>query len=190
MSGVVGSEGAANTLLGNQDPTIALEAAHVRSGDDWGSYLNRALYGDPAIDPAESTLHLAAAGHYAVAPSMTTLATLNFDTLLESAVQGTGAPLVVIDTDGHNEPEVPTIHHLHGAVFQGREYSAVVGYRDFAKLVAEEHAWQHSFLSEALQRGPLLLAGTSYRDPDIRHWLHLILSNEKPKYPRPGDDCP
>jgi hypothetical protein len=183
MSKVVESERAARTLLGNQDPTIALEVAHVRSGDNWGSYLNRALYGEPPAEPVESTLHLAAAGHYAASPSTTTLATLNFDTLLESAVQGTGAALVFVGTDGHNEPEVPTIHHLHGAVFQGHEYSAVVGYRDFANLVANKGAWQHGFLSEALERGPLLLAGTSYRDPDIRHWLHLILNDERPKYP-------
>lgn len=185
LSGVVKSLSAAKTLLGKQDPTIALEAAHVGSGASWDIYLNEALYGKPAIDPAESTLHLAAAAHYATSPGRTTLATLNFDTLLESAVQGTGAPLVVIDTDGNDEPEVPTIHHLHGAVFQGHEYSAVVGYRDFAKLVADRSAWQHKFLSDAVQRGPLLLAGTSFRDPDIRHWLHMILNDEKrtPRYP-------
>ncbi len=185
LSGVVKSSSAARTLLGKQDPTIALEAARVGAGSNWDTYLNRALYGNPAIEPAESTLHLAAAAHYATSPKKTTLATLNFDTLLESAIQGTGAPLVVIDTDGNNEPEVPTVHHLHGAVFEGHEYSAVVGYRDFAKLVADRSAWQHKFLADAVQRGPLLLAGTSFRDPDIRHWLHMILNDEKrkPRYP-------
>lgn len=184
-SGLVSTERAAITLLGKQDPTIALEAAHARSDDDWELHLNEALYGVPPVEPAASPLHLAAAGHYAASPQATTLATLNFDTLLETAIQQTGAPLVVIDTDGQDEPEVPTIHHLHGAIFKGHAYSAIVGYRDFAKLVADPSPWQREFLSSALQRGPLLLAGTSYRDPDIRHWLHVILNDEvhKPKYP-------
>lgn len=110
---------------------------------------------------------------------------MNFDTLLESAVLETGAPLVVIDTEGQDEPEVPTIHHLHGAIFNGHAYSTIVGYREFARLVADPPPWQCEFLSSALQRGPLLLAGTSYRDPDIRHWLHVILNDDerKPKYP-------
>lgn len=47
-SGLVGTESAAITLLGKQDPTIALEAAHARSGDDWEQLLNEALYGAPS----------------------------------------------------------------------------------------------------------------------------------------------
>lgn len=116
-------------------------------------------------------------------PATTTLATLNFDTLLESAVLSTGAPAVVIDADGETDPHAPTVHHLHGAVFNGEAYETVVGYRDFAELVANEDAWQKAFLSDALERGPLLLAGTSYRDPDIRHWLHLIMRDEQPVHP-------
>lgn len=74
-------------------------------------------------------------------------------------------------------------YHLHGAIFEDSTYDPVVGYRDFADLVAHNGAWQRHFLSEALSRGPLLLAGTSFRDPDIRHWLHLIVRDEKPNYP-------
>lgn len=182
-SGIVPTQEAAAVLLSKQDQTIVLEAAHSRAGQDWAAYLNEALYGVPAVTATPSPLHLAAAGHYAAAPATTTLATLNFDILLETALQTTGSPLVVIGTDGEEEPAVPTVHHLHGAVFSGKEYSAVVGYRDFAELVADPNAWQKRFLSSALRSGPILLAGTSYRDPDIRHWLHLIMRDEKPKFP-------
>lgn len=182
LSGLVATNTAASVLLSKQDPTIVLEAAHARSGVDWARYLNEALYGSPPRDADPSPLHLAAAGHRLALPHATTLATLNFDDLLESALLSTGSPLVVIDTDGEEEPGVPTIHHLHGAVYDGGEYAAVVGYNDFAELVADPRAWQREFLSSALQRGPLLLAGTSYRDPDIRHWLHLILRDEKPDF--------
>ena len=182
LSGLVATSDAAEVLLRKQDPTIVLEAAHARSGTNWAKFLSEALYGVPASDADPSPLHLAAAGHYVALPEATTLATLNFDDLLESAVLSTGLPLVVIDTEGQEGPGVPTIHHLHGAVHDGHEYSAVVGYNDFAELVADPHAWQREFLSSALARGPLLLAGTSYRDPDIRHWLHLIVRDEKPGF--------
>ncbi len=182
LSGLVTTSTAAEVLLSKQDPMIVLEAAHARSGSSWAAHLNEALYGRPPSSADPSPLHLAAAGHFAAMPGATTLATLNFDDLLESAALTSGAPVVVMDTGGQAEPGVPTIHHLHGAVFGGNEYSAVVGYNDFAELVADPHAWQRQFLSSALARGPLLLAGTSYRDPDIRHWLHLIVRDEKPRY--------
>lgn len=158
LSGLVESGTAAATLLSKQDPTTALEAARARSGDNWEEFLNRALYGDPPVDPDESTLHLAAAGHFAAMPKTTTLATLNFDTLLDSALLSGGAPLVVIGTDADEEPDAPTVHHLHGAVFEGHAYAPIVGYRYFANLVADPRAWQKQFLSTALGRGPLLPA--------------------------------
>jgi hypothetical protein len=43
---------------------------------------------------------------------------------------------------------------------------------DFTELGAQQHPWQVSALQDSLQKGPLVLAGTSYRDPDIRQWLH------------------
>lgn len=183
LSGLVATEEAARVLLGRQDPSIVLEAAHDRSGNDWAAHLNEALYATRWSELGPSPLHLAAVGHFTAVPDQSTLATLNFDVLLERAVLDEGQPTVRIDTVGRTSLDVPTIHHLHGAVFDGKEYSAIVGYNDFANLVSDPNAWQREFLSTALTRGPLLLAGTSYRDPDIRHWLHLILSVDKPKFP-------
>lgn len=183
LSGLVTTDEAASILLSKQDPTIVLEAAHAQAGEHWTSHLNQALYGDLPADPQPSPLHLAAAGHYLASRATTTLGTLNFDTLLESAISSEDTPLVVIDLEGDMDPAVPTVHHLHGAVFEDIAHTPVVGYRDFAELIANEGAWQREFLSQALARGPLLLAGTSYRDPDIRHWLHLIIRDEKPAHP-------
>lgn len=184
LGGLVDGEDAARTLLSKQDPTIVLSAAREYSGENWSEHLNEALYGGLSTEAMPSALHLAAAGHYMASPDKTTLSTLNFDTLLESAVLAEGSPLVTIDIDGEDEAEdVPTVHHLHGAIFDGSAFSPVVDYHDFAELIAEKGAWQYEFLKNALRRGPLLLAGTSYRDPDIRHWLHLVLRREKPDYP-------
>lgn len=183
LSGLVDSHEAADVLLSKQDQTIVLEAARTQSGSNWTTHLDRALYGDLAAEPSPSPLHFAAAGHYLTSPRTTTLSTLNFDTLLEAALLSEGEPLAIIGLDGSAHPGVPTVHHLHGAIFDGTAYGPVVGFRDYAELVADETAWQRKFLSEALARGPLLLAGTSYRDPDIRHWLHLIFRDENPAHP-------
>lgn len=182
-SGLVDSPDAARILLDKQDPTIVLEAAHSRLGSKWAGALNEALYGHLDHDPTPSPLHLAAIGHCMAEPQRSTLATLNFDTLLEQAAAANGSKTVAVDTLGCDDPVALTVHHLHGAVLPDDEYSAVVGYNDFAELVADQGAWQREFLSKALRRGPLLLAGTSYRDPDIRHWLHLIMRDERPTYP-------
>lgn len=183
LSSLVSSDAAAEILLSRQDPTIVLEAARARAGTKWDQVLHTALYGGVEGAPRPSPLHLASAGHLLAMPATTTLCTLNFDTLLEEAVIGVGEPVVVIGLDGDSETDVPTVHHLHGALFNEASYDAIACFRDYAELIAQPDAWQRRFLSDALARGPLLLAGTSYRDPDIRHWLHVILRDEKPAHP-------
>ncbi len=181
-SGVVPDETAGRLLLQKQDPTIVLEGARERAGSRWSEILRRALYGDALEEPElPSSLHLAAAAHYFASDGRTRLATLNFDMLLESALLS-DAPAVGVSTDGEDIPGMPTVHHLHGYISPDDVTDAIVGFRDFADLVADASPWQRDFLSDALGRGPLLLSGTSYRDPDIRQWLHVILRDESPPH--------
>lgn len=187
-SGLMRDEQLARTLLSKQDLPIVLEAAQSYAGERWDSILVGALYNESDESLRASPLHQAAADHYLADPGRSTLGTLNFDTLLEQAILDSGVAVVVVDADGDAEGdpdgEPPIVHHLHGVVDpDGSVLSAVVSFRDFAELVADGNAWQRDFLSAALKRGPLLLAGTSYRDPDIRHWLHLIFRDEAPQYP-------
>ncbi|MFW1012952.1 SIR2 family protein, partial [Vibrio parahaemolyticus] len=42
----------------------------------------------------------------------------------------------------------------------------------FLDVLAADDAWQRSYMREALSRGAVIIAGTSYRDPDVRQWLH------------------
>lgn len=183
LSGLVPRAKTARILLGRQDPTIVLEAAHARSGARWESHLQQALYGELPVQPSPSSLHFATVGHYLEAPHSTTLSTLNFDDLLERAALEQGVQGVFADFEGFTGGDGLTVHHLHGLVIDQGAFEPIVGFRDYAHLVANRDAWQKRFLSEALAGGPLLLAGTSYRDPDIRHWLHLIQTTEAPRHP-------
>lgn len=189
LSGLVSTEDAARVLLSKQDQTIALEAARDRAGDQWHQHLVTALYGSLADHPEPSSLHLAAARHYLGDPKNTTLATLNYDVLLERAIadsvetEANALAVPIAGIDGTVDPHRPTVHHLHGVVDCEGVHDPIVGFRDYAELTTDEGAWQRTFLSRSLRDGPLLLAGTSYRDPDIRQWLHLILRDEKPRHP-------
>lgn len=179
-SGLVASRRAAKILLEKQDQTILLEAAKQKSGNEWDALLFRSLLGDlddGTLSP--SSLHFAAAGHYLANPATTTLGTLNYDTLLEDALLNATQSSVRIGLDaGRPMSSEPTVYHLHGALIDGTAYDPIVTFSDYAELVQDEYAWQFTFLTDALSRGPLILAGTSYRDPDIRQWMHEILRED------------
>lgn len=182
LSGLVSTKSAAEILLSRQDPTIVLEAARLQAGSSWETNLQKALYGNHQVPARPSALHLAAVGHYAARPTRTTLSTLNFDTLLETALLNEASALSSTNASLASTLKEATVDHLHGIISNEKVHDPIIGFRDYAELVAQKAQWQYDFLGNALSRGPLLLAGTSYRDPDIRHWLHLILENEKPNH--------
>ena len=149
----------------------------------------QALYGGGALSPEPGALHLAAAGlAVARAPGEVELFTLNFDLLIERSLSEVAAEVgktVSVFTRTSVMPRARTsqyeVHHLHGAVDPDakRATDIVLTLSDFSKLVVEPHPWQATALDNALQRGPLILAGTSYRDADIRSWLHGLSTATK-----------
>lgn len=180
-SGAVENEETAGALLVGQDPALLTEAARA-AAKDWPELVRSALYGAEG-EPEPAVLHLASAA-LALDPQRTVrLLTMNFDQLLEKALQqaleeiGEHRPIVAraasIPRAGVGEIEV---HHLHGLVGPepGEDENIVLTLSDFTALAAQQHPWQASALREVLERGPLLMAGTSYRDQDLRQWLHEI----------------
>lgn len=178
-SGVIEDRDVARTFLQGQDAMLAVEAARgVLSEDEWSGLLREALYS--GTDPFPSALHFAVARLAAERDAASTrLFTLNFDTLLEEAVAeafdevGRGVhPFSRASATPRGGADTIEVHHLHGMVARDPGASAspvILRLSDFVGL--PEHSWQFGELQQALQRGPLILAGTSYRDPDIREWV-------------------
>ncbi len=185
---VVSNDAAAERFLARQDPQLAAEAARnaaETSGEIWMELIRQALYGSEEAKPDPSPLHFTLASLAAARESAgrsTGLFTLNFDELLEDALRadGTGQAVVArssaLDRAGVGVREV---NHLHGTLpFIGDGANVVLTLSDFTSLAGSRHPWQVAALQEQLSRGPLLLTGTSYRDPDIRQWLSDITSTD------------
>jgi hypothetical protein len=179
-SSVVDDPDIAAILVGRQDPLLAAQAAREASGDKWDEVLRAALY-NGVTDTEPSPLHAAVANCALLGEiDQTTLATLNFDTLLERAVDLGGAR-AGSGVNGSPSPETYTVHHLHGVVSVRRDVEpsgVIVSLSDFNRLIGDRGTWQSQLVHEAVQSGALLIAGTSYRDPDVRVWVDDALRNK------------
>jgi hypothetical protein len=181
-SGVIPDEDTAREFLARQDPALAAEAAKATSGANWPLFLREALYGADREDELRPTaLHIGAA-FLAIerGPSDSHLFTLNFDSLLESAmIQFVDAGRIFSRAAGNprGRSDQFEIHHLHGHLpIRGAEAPGVIfTLSEFTEINRHPHPWQVAELQNALSKGPLLLAGTSYRDADIRQWIHNLL---------------
>ncbi|PVE14835.1 hypothetical protein DDA93_15515 [Arthrobacter sp. Bz4] len=182
QSGSVASAETAELLLDRQDPLIVVEAARVAFGARWGQKLRVALY-EGVTNLKPSPLHLAAVGHLLSADGDdTSLATLNFDTLLEQAIESETGEMALSHLENVYEDSSPGVYHLHGVITPHRSDSVVLTLTDFSDLIADAESWQLKYLQSALDRGVLIIAGTSYRDPDVRQWLHAALRKKPLKH--------
>ncbi|HXH36239.1 MAG TPA: SIR2 family protein [Plantibacter sp.] len=176
-SGSVTDAEAAALLVGRQDPLLVAEAARNALGDRWDQQIRSALYRGLS-DLSPSALHLAAAGHALAGPaSETTLITLNFDTLLEDAAKiDLDDAAVHSRIDGSRPDGVYVVHHLHGIASTSHSEGVVLTLSDFNELLGNQDSWQQQILRESASQGAIVIAGTSYRDPDVRRWLHVALA--------------
>jgi len=181
-SGVTPDEPTAKSFLAEQDAMLVAEAARAVV-PDWHALIRDALY-DGDDEPEPAVLHLAAAALAAGRdPGTVQLHTLNFDPLLGTALRfaleelGLSADVHERAESAQGPPGQHVVNHLHGIVRAtpgGEARNVVLTLKDFTELGATAHPWQVAALQDTLQKGPLILAGTSYRDPDIRQWLHGI----------------
>ncbi|MCV7742229.1 SIR2 family protein [Micrococcus luteus] len=180
-SGAIDDRDTAQALLAGQDPALLAEAARAAT-DDWPELVRSVLYGIEG-EPEPAVLHLAAAALAMQRDRTVRLLTMNFDQLLEKALrqalEEVGQERTVVSRAAgarQAKKDDLEVHHLHGLVgpVQGESQNVVLTLSDFTELATQTHPWQVSALREVLERGPLLMAGTSYRDQDLRQWLHKI----------------
>lgn len=180
-SNAIADEETAHAFLARQDPALSAEAARASAGDRWDSILRDALYSStPNISPAP--LHSAAAQFVLdKSPQELGLFTLNYDPLQEIAIRSAlaeGGRGEEVFSRGTSSPRAPAgqyeVHHLHGffGPTSASADSVVLTLSDYNQLGMQPRPWQVAALQDSLQRGPLILAGTSYRDPDVRQWIH------------------
>ncbi|MBY6413935.1 SIR2 family protein [Rhodococcus sp. BP-252] len=178
-SGAVTDSEIATLLMERQDPMLVVEAAKAAAGTRWPQVLRGALYAE-VEDEEPSPLHLAAVGHLLdpAAPS-TDLVTLNFDTLLEKAIERETSAVVRSSSSGSTVEDADfTVQHLHGVIRREATDQVILTLSEFYDVIADDSAWQASYIRAAVTRGALVIAGTSYRDPDVRHWLHSALPSK------------
>lgn len=193
-SGAIPDEQTAQDFLARQDPLLAVEAAKILSAD-WTGQLRKALY--PAGDQhLPSALHLAAGTLIAKRRrdgQDSTAFTLNFDLLLEEALRAALDELEVavqVTTRARAQRSGPRhtveVQHLHGVLGPAAHDPAegiVLSLSEFNELGARSNPWQVAALQEAITAGPFVVAGTSYRDTDVRQWLHDVLRQLDPPQP-------
>lgn len=192
-SGIAESEAIANEVSSREDLVLLAEAVHERCvGDDasWISALREALYG--GIAPAKivpTTMQLNAALVAYEHLGSIKLATLNFDELLDQAVTevilGWGDETDMAFSD--EELELLKVEHLHGTIPLNKNVRTaadrlVFSFFDYLFQMKSKEPPAKLYLDQAMKRGSLLIAGTSFRDPDMRQWLSSILQA------KPNDD--
>lgn len=192
-SGAIPDEQTARDFLARQDPILAVEAAKILSSD-WTGQLREALYPDgDAYLP--SALHLAAGTLITkrrLHRQHSTVFTLNFDLLLEEAVRAAldelevpGAVTTRSQARRSSDRHGVEVQHLHGVLGPAPGDPAegiVLSLSDFNELGARANPWQVAALQEAITSGPFVVAGTSYRDTDVRQWLHDVLRQMEPDH--------
>ncbi|WP_426724865.1 SIR2 family protein [Curtobacterium flaccumfaciens] len=174
-SGSVTSIEAAEQLVKRQDPLLVAEGARTALAKRWDHRVRNALY-KGLSDLVPTALHLAAAGHaLASEPDDTTVITLNFDTLLEDAIEIDGEGLSDSRVDATRPAGLHAVHHLHGIASTTTSKDVILTLTDYNELLGNPDCWQQELLTTSAAQGAIVIAGTSYRDPDVRRWLHVAL---------------
>lgn len=186
-SGTLKDRDVSELVCSTGDLVLLAESVHQQfkhNPNGWLQALSRALYRDAPRMPLSSSMQLNSALIACENPGKIHLATLNFDQLLEQAV--TQAFLELEDelppTSAAIRDQELRVEHLHGVIPYGTTVDVggntpTFSFFDYLLQLESDMPSAKLYLTQALKRGSLLIAGTSFRDPDMRQWLASILQN-------------
>ncbi|MDQ5821675.1 MAG: SIR2 family protein [Actinomycetota bacterium] len=155
-------------------PAAAVVKALRPDDREFRDLLRRSLYGKR---PAASYLPQALAQQIAWMKrelgATVTLATGNYDGLLERALTDLGIEAHSYVRWRQEPPNSAAVYHLHGRLMTG--YSAtghlVLSEDDYAQ-VQHPGSWQERFMREALESSLCIFVGLSMTDPNLIRWLY------------------
>lgn len=184
-SGITDDFSSAQIASKTGDLVLLAESVHKRyegDKDGWFSALSGALYGDGSRLLHPSSMQTNAAFVACEKIGRVHLATLNFDELLDQAVV---EAFIDLDDELHLSEHSGwesdlRVEHLHGSIPYNRpadsnDKDPVFSFFDYLFQLESGNPPAKQYLSNAIGAGSLLIAGTSFRDPDMRQWLASIL---------------
>lgn len=197
-SGVIENPAIAKRVAHLGDLVLLAEAARnaIVNGktddknDTWLNALSTALYGKARKPLRPSSMQISSALIACEHSKSVRLSTLNFDRLLEIAVKETTNELAssgrfssTVVSELQSQP--PEVKHLHGIIqelpstHQKPISEPIFAFMDYLEQIKNPTSKALRFLQSSLDEGSLLIAGTSFRDPDMRQWLADILSSRR-----------
>jgi hypothetical protein len=104
-------------------------------------------------------------------PADVTIATFNYDDLLEQALEPHGAVRAAVD-DAPEAPGEAAVRHLHGRLHDGHhDDDFVLSDDDYARFPLRPR-WQDRVMRRALERSMCVFVGLSFTDPNLTRWIH------------------
>jgi NAD-dependent SIR2 family protein deacetylase len=173
------SDDAIAAVIDSQGVRLASEAAmNDKTDKDRRDLIARALYGKRARrDYVPTGLHRAVADlAIARGPENLTLITLNYDELLERALELRGATVRARSSAGYSGTSgAHVVHHLHGLLGTSRYSNEfVVTESDYFWSRDPSSDWRSGVVSEAAAKGPMVFVGTSLVDPNLLHYRCVL----------------
>jgi hypothetical protein len=166
-----------------EGPLAAAAVAEVLAGEEFISLLRSALYAGGQARYVPQALARQIAWLKETLGDSMTIATANFDVLLEQALSEANLPVHSYVSRQPCPPGDAAVYHLHGRLASryprtGRIILSEASY----SMTQSRESWQDRFMSEALRDTLCLFVGLSFTDPNLIRWLYRNSTAEGPDH--------
>jgi len=167
-----------------EGPLAAAAVAEVLAGGEFVSLLRSALYAGGQVRYVPQALARQVAWLKQKLGDSMTIATANFDVLLEQAIDEETSLRVHSYVGQRRCPAgEAAVYHLHGRLASryprtGRIILSEASY----SMTQSRESWQDRFMSKALRDTLCLFVGLSFTDPNLIRWLYRNSSADGPNH--------